>query len=215
LGAEAELWMEDEKYIVNNSFIIYVPKGLRHCPLILRNLKTPVFHFDLQLTTSDFKAVPVDAPPEAKMAELKYEKYIIKGGLPSFASGARSGKFDAKVARPKLHPVMALTKHASEGAVIVICSWMWAGEDPGVQGAHTHPYDEIIGFAGTNPNDLHDLGAEAELWMEDEKYIINNSFFVYVPKGVKHCPLIIRDIKSPVLHFDVQLTTGEFSETAV
>lgn len=83
-----------------------------------------------------------------------------------------------------------------------------------MQGAHTHPYDELIGFAGINPDDLHDLGGEAELWMGDEQYFINNSFMVFVPKGLKHCPLVIRNIKRNIFHFDIQFTTGDFKETA-
>ncbi len=150
------------------------------------------------------------------MAELEYEKYIVKGrppmpvprvGRPSFEG------FDERVERPKLHPLMALSPRMIEGAIIVICQWIFAGEEPGKQGAHTHPYDEIIGFAGTNPEDPNDLGGEAELWMANEQYFINNSFMVYVPRDLKHCPLIIRNIKRNIFHFDIQLTTGELRET--
>lgn len=90
------------------------------------------------------------------------------------------------------------------------CSWMLAGEDAGRMDAHVHPYPEIIGFVGTNPDDLNDLGAEAEIWMDDEKYILTNSFLVYVPSGLRHCPLTVRNIKRNVFHFDLQITTGDF-----
>ena len=151
------------------------------------------------------------------MAELKYEKYIIKGQPPILGprdGPPRQGGFDARVERPKLHPLMALTPRMIEGASIVICQWIFAGEEPGMQGAHTHPYDEIIGFVGTNPEDPNDLGGEAELWMADEQYLIKNSFMVFVPRNLKHCPLIIRNIKRNIFHFDIQFTTGEFRETA-
>jgi hypothetical protein len=90
------------------------------------------------------------------------------------------------------------------------CFWMLAAEDPGKMDGHSHPYPEIIGFVGTNPDDLHDLGAEAEIWMDDEKYVLTNSFLVYVPSGLRHCPLIGRNINRPVFHFDLQITTGNF-----
>lgn len=45
LGAEVEFWLEDEKYILTKSTIIYVPKGLTHCPIIFRNVTRPIFHF--------------------------------------------------------------------------------------------------------------------------------------------------------------------------
>ena len=153
------------------------------------------------------------------MTEKKYEKYIITGPPappppPPEGSTPRKSGFDPKVERPELHMLMALSPHMIEGAGIVICQWVHAGDEPGVQGAHTHPYDELIGFAGTNPDDPHDLGGEAELWMGDEQYFINNSFMVYVPRNLKHCPLIIRNIRRNIFHFDIQFTRGEFKETA-
>jgi hypothetical protein len=50
--------------------------------------------------------------------------------------------------------------------------------------------------------------------MGDEQYFIDNSFMVFIPAGLKHCPLIIRNIKYNILHFDIQFTTGDFKETA-
>jgi len=143
------------------------------------------------------------------MAELKYEKYFIKGHAspPVRATGDRFGGMDT----PKLHHVLGLNSRRIEGAIMMNCSWVLAGEDPGKMDAHVHPYPEVIGFIGTNPDDLNELGAEAEIWMEDEKYTFTETFLVYVPEGVRHCPLIVRDIKRPILHFDLQLTTGDFT----
>lgn len=45
LCAEVEFWLEDEKYTLTRSSIMYVPKGLTHCPMIFRNVTRPIFHF--------------------------------------------------------------------------------------------------------------------------------------------------------------------------
>ena len=142
------------------------------------------------------------------MAELKYEKYFMKdsGFKPRPASERSFGKFEV----PELHHILGINRGRIEGAITMNCSWMLAGEDPGKMDRHTHPYPEIIGFVGTNPDDLHDLGAEAEIWMDDEKYVLTDAFLVYVPSGLKHCPLTVRNIKRPVFHFDLQITTGDF-----
>lgn len=116
----------------------------------------------------------------------------------------------SKVEVPKIHHILGISRRRIEGAITMNCSWMLAGEDPGKMDGHTHPYPEIIGFVGTNPDDLHDLGAEAEIWMDDEKYVLNKSFMVYVPPKLRHCPLIVRNIQRPVFHFDLQITTGDF-----
>jgi hypothetical protein len=142
------------------------------------------------------------------MAELKYEKYFMKD--PGFISYKEGERPFGKVQVPKLHHIIGINRKRIEGAITMNCSWMLAGEDAGKMDAHTHPYPEIIGFAGTNPDDLHDLGAEAEIWMDDEKYVLTTSFLVYVPSGLKHCPLTVRNIKRNVFHFDLQLTSGDF-----
>ena len=59
----------------------------------------------------------------------------------------------------------------------------------------------MIAFMGTNPDDIHDLGGEVELWIDGEQNIIDKSFVAYVPPGVVHCPLVIRRIDRPIFHF--------------
>jgi len=67
--------------------------------------------------------------------------------------------------------------------------------------AHSHDFDEVLVFAGTMKDKPRELGGEIELWLEDEKYIITKSTMVYIPKGVKHCPVIVRKIESPIAFF--------------
>jgi len=71
---------------------------------------------------------------------------------------------------------------------------------PGVP-PHTHPFDEVIAFFGTNPDDIHDLGGEVELWIDGEQHLIDKSFMAFVPAGIVHCPLNIRRIDRPIFHF--------------
>jgi len=134
------------------------------------------------------------------MSELKYANYIITEyprELPTMEGG------------PELNHIFDLNDAVVKGAFHVHCAWVSPGPNPGVYGAHTHPHDEVIGFIGTNPEDPTDLGAEAELWMDDEKYIITKSFLAFIPRGLKHCPLTVRDVKRPIFHFDIQTAVGK------
>lgn len=45
LCGEVEFWMGDDKYTITNSCIIYVPKGVVHCPLIFHRVDRPIFHY--------------------------------------------------------------------------------------------------------------------------------------------------------------------------
>ena len=150
------------------------------------------------------------APIVSAQGGKKYAKHFAMATSPQPEAKAARGGDLSKLVTPKLHHILGLNNKVAEGSIMVNCSWIWAGEDPGRMDAHAHPYAEVIGFAGGDTKDADDLGAEAEMWMDDEKYILNKSFLVYIPQGLKHCPLIVRNIKKNIFHFDIQLTQGEF-----
>ncbi|MFC1900196.1 hypothetical protein ACFLYN_01240 [Chloroflexota bacterium] len=52
LNAEIEFWLEDEKYILTKSTMLYIPKGLTHCPLRVQSIRQPVFHFTIVRSTT-------------------------------------------------------------------------------------------------------------------------------------------------------------------
>ena len=45
LCGEIEFWMEDEKLVLTRSCLIFVPKGMYHCPLVIHQVEKPIFHF--------------------------------------------------------------------------------------------------------------------------------------------------------------------------
>ena len=45
LNGEVEFWLGDEKHIITDSCIIFIPKGLTHCPLIYHRIDKPIFNF--------------------------------------------------------------------------------------------------------------------------------------------------------------------------
>jgi hypothetical protein len=49
LGGEVEYWMEDEKYILKKSCLIWTPKGLRHCPLKVTRVDKPILFLAISM----------------------------------------------------------------------------------------------------------------------------------------------------------------------
>lgn len=45
LNGEIELWIEDEKFMLTKSCLIFIPKGTYHCPLCIHRVDKPIFHF--------------------------------------------------------------------------------------------------------------------------------------------------------------------------
>ncbi len=66
---------------------------------------------------------------------------------------------------------------------------------------HSHAFPEVLSFCGTNMDDPSDLGGIVEFWLEDEKYIFDKSFIIYIPENVMHCPLRTLKIERPMFHF--------------
>jgi hypothetical protein len=47
LCGEVEFWLEDEKFILNKSFMAYIPAGMKHCPLKTLRMDAPMFHYTI------------------------------------------------------------------------------------------------------------------------------------------------------------------------
>ena len=67
---------------------------------------------------------------------------------------------------------------------------------------HSHDFDEVIGFAGTNRNYPRDLCGEIEFLMGGEKHTITKTCLIFVPKGVDHCPVKFVRVDTPIFMFE-------------
>lgn len=83
---------------------------------------------------------------------------------------------------------------------------------------HKHPYAEFLYFIGGDPMNFKEFGAEVELVMgeEGEKYFINTTTWVYIPRGLLHCPLTFKKVDKPIMfghimfapNYELSGTTG-------
>jgi hypothetical protein len=54
LGGEVELWIGGEKYLITESAMVFVPKGVSHCPMIFRRVDRPILHLTTGPTTESY-----------------------------------------------------------------------------------------------------------------------------------------------------------------
>ena len=64
--------------------------------------------------------------------------------------------------------------------------------------SHAHEFGEMLGFYGLNYDNIQDLGAEIEIVIDGENNVLDSSFAAYVPPGVRHGPIIVRNVKRPI-----------------
>jgi mannose-6-phosphate isomerase-like protein (cupin superfamily) len=194
LHGEIELWLEDERFIITKSAMVFIPAGMKHCPLIIKRVDSPIFHFStvtgssyIQQKTEHKKTPGFDCsryivtelkmPEDKKKIHNEYIKYATR--------------------------VLWLDKDVVPGAYNMNTAWYLKAAETLENVPHTHDSDEIIGFFGNDSKNPADLGGEVAIWLEDEKHIITNSAMIFVPAGMKHCPLVLNRVDRPIFHFTV------------
>jgi hypothetical protein len=45
LGGEVHIWVDGEELITDKSFLLCIPKGMHHCPMLIPKMERPIIHF--------------------------------------------------------------------------------------------------------------------------------------------------------------------------
>jgi hypothetical protein len=134
------------------------------------------------------------------MAKLKYEKYFITKDKPRLKLPKYRHNYDF------IKRITYIDADTVPGAKFYNeCMWILPGdkskEGKVLADSHTHKFGQHLAFYVYDYNDIHDLGAEIEFTIDGEKHIIKESFSAFIPAGVQHGPLIIRNVTKPIFHF--------------
>jgi hypothetical protein len=235
LGAEAEFLLgegvETEKIAINTPSAVYVPAGVTRFPLSWKNVKRPCIFVVLgRMTEKTRKNMKKSEPPEAishipvisdpkwdekfikdveqSLAELRYEKYIIRN--PHRILGA---------AQADTGPIILCAPSLMRGIdqffeYAIISGDFVAGSGPNNNLRTKGDSTTIFYFLGTNPKEPSDLGAEVEFWVgegaETEKIAINTPSSVYVPPEVARFPIRWKNVKRPCIFGVIGCVKGEF-----
>jgi hypothetical protein len=143
------------------------------------------------------------------MAESKYAKYFVTEDLMPPQPEAMIQAMEDQAKEGKILDRTMLL--GIQDAIVPGCSlfagceilWGLPGGKPvAIEIPHTHEFDEVIGFGGTNRNYPRDLGGEIEFHMGGETHTITKTCLIFVPKGVLHCPVVFKRIDTPIFMFE-------------
>jgi hypothetical protein len=98
-------------------------------------------------------------------------------------------------------PVITVDDQVVPGAELFADThWILPGAEEEIKlcDSHTHEFGEMLGFYGYNYDNIQDLGAEIEIIIDNEVNILDRSFAAYVPPGVQHGPIIVRNVRRPI-----------------
>jgi hypothetical protein len=146
------------------------------------------------------------------VVELSFEKYIIRQPM-------RSMEFFDKLAAGfmTMPPLLFINGDVPVKGVDQFAEAIWVTSDGSSIGdpdrpPHEHNFDELFMFLGSDSKKKNDLGGEVEFWIGEgesaEKYTLNTTSSVFVPRGVVHLPLIFKNVKRPFLMMTICFNIG-------
>ena len=152
------------------------------------------------------------------MEKSRYEKYIVRRLEPPAHAGPTEGIRSKDWVNTGA--LVACDKKLFKEATSIVEYGMVRGDtaQQGIRSGgaqpHKHDYDEVCLYMGTNPDDVYDLGAEAETWLgegeELEKIVFNTTSSLYRPAGLVHGQMIWRNVRRPVLYILIMFNSTDY-----
>jgi hypothetical protein len=75
-----------------------------------------------------------------------------------------------------------------------------------IEKAHTHEFDQYLIFIGGDSSNFLDFDAEIEVGLDGKTKHVTTASYIFVPKGMSHCPLIVKKVNKPFVFVDARLT---------
>jgi hypothetical protein len=101
-----------------------------------------------------------------------------------------------------------------EGANLALGFSYLPGPFKMIPDAHKHDFDQFLFFIGGDPNNFTEFDAEVELTLDGKVNSITYASWVFIPKGLMHCPLTIKRVGKPIIFVDARLTKEASVRTA-
>ena len=131
------------------------------------------------------------------MDEKKFGKYIVTELKIPEGYGGDQGVPDDSRAR-----LLFMDNSTVEGAFYLSAAWYLKDSDTRTPRQPTlMSMTRSSRSSADNPDDVHDLGGELEIWLGGEQHFVTKSCLIFVPSGLSHCPFWVRKMKHPILHF--------------
>jgi DNA-binding MarR family transcriptional regulator len=75
-----------------------------------------------------------------------------------------------------------------------------------IEETHQHPFDQWIFFIGGDGNNFLNFDADIEMVLDGVTRKVNYPCYIFVPKGMNHCPLVIKRVGKPLVFIDARTT---------
>jgi hypothetical protein len=203
LGGEIWIWLDGEKVVLNKSCLIFIPAGVRHCPVQINRIDKPTFFVTMAMVKK-YSRLSVNPDSEKPTGGQSPRYTIVTDTNTKFTVAASGEKAPPSIPRdPSLRStrLLHLEEDIAKGAFYVDFVWIWEGNGGAPAPEHNHDWVEMIAMVGADPEHPRDLGGSMSIVLGDETHLMTRSTLVCIPAGLKHCPWKFIGIKKPTLVF--------------
>jgi hypothetical protein len=211
LGGEIEFYIGGQPITFNTTTGIFIPRGTSHGPLTWKKFRFPHIEMAMMLGTGDpFKGWGESGIQEAKQTlpkktkKFDYEQYVIRSPM---REAGRNFK-------RRQSPTMTYMSHTQINVAnyYIEFGWIWDVVEPNIPAMIHKKYDEIVLHIGGDPKNPEDLGADMRFGMGDDMLPFNTSYGMYIPRGLKHGPLVWDRVRKPHIEMAIMLGCGTLQE---
>jgi hypothetical protein len=212
LGGEITFYVGGQPITFNTTTGIYIPRGVRHGPLIWNKFEFPHIEMAMMLGAGDIAmgwadsglGVPKPGLP-VKKDKFDYEQYAIRSPMRE-SPGSITGQ-------GRQSPTMTYMSEVQVPGVKTYIEFGWIWAVPTTIGEMKHDnFDEIVLHIGGDPENPEDLGADMSFSLGGEEMKFNKNFAMFIPKGMAHGPLVWHKVRRPHIEMAIMLGAGTLKE---
>jgi hypothetical protein len=214
LGADIEYVLGGQTLNINSTGAVLIPRGVKHGPLTYKGFRYP--HVRITILLRAGERLEERRGNSADVAEstqsdqgIDFERYLVRKPAYEVIAGTpvknRQGPSSMTFMSKNLVP---------ESNIYVEGGWVWGMPDPNphiFEHVH-HDYEELVLHFGTDYRHPEELGGEIEFWLGGQSLIIDRTAMVFVPKSVKHGPLVWKKYSAPHLEMAIIPGAGTLNE---
>jgi hypothetical protein len=214
LGAEVECIVGGQPLTFNTTSALFIPKYLRHGPLTWKKYERPHIQMTITLGTGSMREGWVDINSEEAKKEMakqpsgvNYEKYLVRKPVKEVDAGTPVKN------RPGGSSTLMNNNLVPGSNIYVEGGWVLGMPDPNPHiFEHAHDYEEIVVHFGSDYQNPEDLGGEIDFYVDGKPLKVDKTSALYVPRGVKHGPLVWKKYSRPHLEMAIMPGAGTLAQ---
>jgi hypothetical protein len=208
-GAEIsfKLGDEQEEFIIKEPTVMSVFPGMKVGPITTKKYTKP--YVLLKIVNSKERQATLDAdlsPEEAfQVKKMKEGGDVAKHGNKFWMNRIRGPIY---IDYEPGWTGMSLWAHHDEYKAGISLGYHCVVTPYDVRMSHGHDFFETLAFLGGDPNNPRELGEKGvtHLGKEQEELPFDVPTIISMPPGLQHCPMLVDDIKKPVIFLEVSAT---------